>query len=405
MRVFLLDAWQPSAVHRLAGYLADWEIIDVAKEPASKINEQIACLQDTFFVTLRSADRLQDGFAQLITDWVAQAEPELPGLALLRQQAQTGATPVVWRTAAVREAGFASPPGLPWRELMSAELYERLGGDRLWQLLHTDTWQPRPDQPADRQLAALARVRPLLRAAPRPSQQETAPRLSIVICTFNDAAYLPMALRSIAAQEESSWELLVVDDASTDETAAVIAPFLDDPRVQFIRHQSNTGKSGALNTALSHARAPWLLELDADDWLEPGAVSGLLRHAEAASSETAILYGPYEEWRENDQGELRYAATRSPHPTRTQLLTTGYPVAPRLYRTAYLRRLGGWLTDDPYGGRLFEDFRMLLALSKQYLLHNCGEVYYHRRVRRSGISARHTDRFASWARWIRSQGL
>ncbi len=93
--------------------------------------------------------------------------------------------------------------------------------------------------------------------------------VSIILPTYNRAAFLPQALESIRAQTWSNWELIVVDDGSTDDTQAVLSQHVQGwtQPVRYIR-QENRGAYGARNTGLDHARGECLAFFDSDDlWL------------------------------------------------------------------------------------------------------------------------------------------
>jgi hypothetical protein len=98
-------------------------------------------------------------------------------------------------------------------------------------------------------------------------QPDTAapPLVSVVVPTYLQARFLPRALDSLLAQSLSSWEAIVVDDGSPDDTAAALAPFLDDPRIRRIRLSSNGGLGHALNTGLHEARGELVAYLPSDD--------------------------------------------------------------------------------------------------------------------------------------------
>lgn len=95
-------------------------------------------------------------------------------------------------------------------------------------------------------------------------------KVSIITPVFNGAHVIMEAASSVYAQTMQDWEWIIVDDGSTDETAALLEK-LDDPRVQVIR-QSNAGASAARNIGLDHARGDYVTFLDADDVLPPDAV-------------------------------------------------------------------------------------------------------------------------------------
>ena len=85
----------------------------------------------------------------------------------------------------------------------------------------------------------------------------------------NAARTITDTLVSVCAQACGSWEALVVDDGSTDETARIAGEFaLRDARIRVIS-QPGSGESAARNTGIAHARYDWLLFLDADDWISP----------------------------------------------------------------------------------------------------------------------------------------
>ncbi len=92
------------------------------------------------------------------------------------------------------------------------------------------------------------------------------PRISIVMPFRNAAATLPEALASVRAQVFADWELLAVDDHSTDGSAAIVCELAaTDPRIRLISSECLKGVVGASVTAGSAARADWLARMDADD--------------------------------------------------------------------------------------------------------------------------------------------
>jgi glycosyltransferase involved in cell wall biosynthesis len=93
--------------------------------------------------------------------------------------------------------------------------------------------------------------------------------ISVIVPTYNHAAFLPQALDSLRAQERPADEVLVVDDGSTDATAGLVARRY--PTVRLLQ-QPNRGLAAARNRGLGEARGDLVVFLDADDWLTPDAL-------------------------------------------------------------------------------------------------------------------------------------
>jgi glycosyltransferase involved in cell wall biosynthesis len=93
------------------------------------------------------------------------------------------------------------------------------------------------------------------------------PAVTVLMPAYNAAKYIADAIASVLVQSFTNFELLIVDDGSTDDTVQIIRSFQDD-RIELIS-QSNTGVAGALNTGLKYARAPLIARFDADDVCRP----------------------------------------------------------------------------------------------------------------------------------------
>ena len=98
--------------------------------------------------------------------------------------------------------------------------------------------------------------------------------ISIVMPTYERAATLPRAIDSVLVQTWGDWELIVVDDGSTDATPAVLADYRD-PRIRVFRHGDNRGVTAAKNSGFDHISGEWFTVLDSDDELVPDALATL----------------------------------------------------------------------------------------------------------------------------------
>ena len=106
------------------------------------------------------------------------------------------------------------------------------------------------------------------------------PTVSVMIPTYNTLGYLQEAVASVLAQTLPSWELIVVDDGSSDGTAEWLAT-LRDPRIRAVSRPHTGNLSQVRNAGLSLATAPWLAFLDADDLWAPSKLERQLAFHEA----------------------------------------------------------------------------------------------------------------------------
>lgn len=107
------------------------------------------------------------------------------------------------------------------------------------------------------------------------------PQISILVPCFNVAPYLDQCLASILGQSFTDYELVCVDDCSTDSTLEILHSFLDafDGRMKILAHTTNRGLGSARNTAIAAARCEWIASVDSDDWIDSDMMASLYHHA------------------------------------------------------------------------------------------------------------------------------
>jgi len=122
-------------------------------------------------------------------------------------------------------------------------------------------------------------------------EKNKTPKFSVFIPTFNRAFIVDRAIKSVLAQEYEDFELLVVDDCSTDKTQEILAAY-DDPRIRAFRHSINRGIQSGYLTAVDNMNGQWLVPLGSDDYLAPSALRVLAKHIAALSEELRFVrYG------------------------------------------------------------------------------------------------------------------
>lgn len=118
-------------------------------------------------------------------------------------------------------------------------------------------------------------------------------QVTVVLPAYNHARYVVEAIDSVRAQTFTHWELIVIDDGSTDDTLAVLQAYVaqcDDPRIRLLS-QSNAGSHATLNRGLEMARTPYLAILNSDDRYAPNRLQRLVEIAAAAEGDVFITTG------------------------------------------------------------------------------------------------------------------
>ncbi|NLF74576.1 MAG: glycosyltransferase [Chloroflexi bacterium] len=209
------------------------------------------------------------------------------------------------------------------------------------------------------------------------------PTVSIVLPTYNGARYLAQAIESCLAQTYTDWELIVVDDASTDETPDLLAAFARrDPRIRAIRHAENRKLPGALNTGFAAARGTYLTWTSDDNLYRPEALAVLVEALEGAP-EIGVIYADYSEI--DEAGRVVDTITvRDP-----QTLVYKSCVGPCfLYRRAVQETVGPY-AEDLY---LAEDYDFWLRVSAHFKLRPLHQNLYLYRMHGGALTSRYFDR-------------
>lgn len=126
------------------------------------------------------------------------------------------------------------------------------------------------------------------------SPPPAAPLVTVAMVTYNSAAYVRDAVESVLAQDMGDFELVVCDDASTDDTVAIVREFRD-PRIRVVAHASNLGEYPNRNHALSVASGRHLMYIDGDDLLYPHGLGLMARALQRFPSTAFAAARPWSE--------------------------------------------------------------------------------------------------------------
>lgn len=116
-----------------------------------------------------------------------------------------------------------------------------------------------------------------------------APSISVIIPAFNRAATLLASMRSVLSQSYEDFELLVVDDCSSDDTVSV-ARSLSDPRIRIIQNAVNLGAGGARNAGVANSRGKWVAFQDSDDEWLPTKLEKQMSRLDAQGADHVAAY-------------------------------------------------------------------------------------------------------------------
>jgi len=198
-------------------------------------------------------------------------------------------------------------------------------------------------------------------------------KVSVVIPAYNGTSrYLKEAIRSVLAQSFTDHEIIVVDDASTDRTDALVQSF---PQVRYVRHASNAGQAAARNTGAQLAQGPFLAFLDQDDLWEPGFLEQTLALLEPAAEAALVHCDGYQVNERNDI--LEYDAAMKHQRSITQLLRGGHDAATSgsLFRKSSFDAVGGYDANLS----IWEDIDLVIRLYQpQRFIHLARPLYRHR---------------------------
>ena len=187
------------------------------------------------------------------------------------------------------------------------------------------------------------------------------PLVSIVIPAFNRGGCLADALASLQAQTWTNWEVIVVDDGSSDSTIEIVESVrARDARIRLVRHDANRGAQAARNTGIDHAGGEWVAFLDSDDLWLPDSLE--VRMKAASEKKVAVVHSGAQA--RGSDGEIRpYPVPPIEGPAyRTLLQGEGPLYQALLVAKQALRRIGG-LDPDIVA---FQEWDTSLSLAKHF---------------------------------------
>jgi len=216
------------------------------------------------------------------------------------------------------------------------------------------------------------------------------PVVSVIIPAYNASRWIGMTLDSVLAQTISDFEVIVIDDGSTDESPAIIGEFVNrDPRIRLLRIP-NSGVGAARNAGIAAASGEFIAPLDADDTWEPEKLEKQVRCLREAGEDAAMVYcgsrfideeggflmdyPPYDV-----QGDVR-----GPLILRNFIGNASVPV----FRASALRQTGLYLTrEEQRGSQGCEDWDLCIRLAEKWRVVRVPEILANYRLIRGCMTA------------------
>ncbi|MCQ6265566.1 glycosyltransferase [Fictibacillus sp. WQ 8-8] len=226
--------------------------------------------------------------------------------------------------------------------------------------------------------------------------------VTILIPSFNSGIYLREALESVFNQTYPYWKIILVDDASTDDSLSHAADLLEDQRITLIKNKKNVGQSMSQNIGLERINTEFFMQLDADDWLPENTLDLLMDTARNLPEEVALIVGNVIEVTENRKRKrYRYVSNEwdNIQQEKYELLLSNYIPWPKFYRTSLIKKMGGWAVNDPFKGRHAEDLRMFLRLIEEYRFYYIPQTILYYRIHARN-STHQKDVYREAVEWI-----
>ena len=185
-----------------------------------------------------------------------------------------------------------------------------------------------------------------------------APRVSVLMTIYNAGPYLSKSLDSLIAQSFHDWELIAVEDGSSDESAASLTRYADDARIRPFLLKSNIGRTPALRHAFSQARGEYIAVLDADDIAHPERLRKQVDHFD--SHPETVLLGTWADYIDARDAVVDKYTPPTEAAALVTLMGSENPIlhSSAMYRAAVASEVGGYPEHRAYN----QDYGLWLRL-------------------------------------------
>ena len=210
-------------------------------------------------------------------------------------------------------------------------------------------------------------------------------KVTVLMPAYNAGKYIAESIQSVIDQTYSDWELLIMNDGSTDGTVQVVRRF-DDPRIRLIENPTNLGLIKTLNHGLAEAGGEWIARLDSDDIAMPNRLE--LQVAYLSENPDCVLVGGRSDIIDENgmlkkSGEFEYIVCEPDALRWAHLFYNPFRHSAVTFRRDVIQALGGY----PSGAKNLEDFALWSHLVAHHKTANLQEVICGYRVHSDSVLA------------------
>ena len=196
--------------------------------------------------------------------------------------------------------------------------------------------------------------------------------VTVYITNFNYGKFIKQAIESVLMQTEQSFELIIIDDGSTDNSREIIEKYKDLKNIRIV-YQKNKGLNVTNNIALRAARGKYIVRLDADDYFSPNALELLLEKLESDSM-LGMVFPDY--FIVDTQGEVLERQKRHDFDNEVKLFDQAAHGACTMIRVQFLREIGGY--DESFSCQ--DGYELWVKFSSKFKVSNINEpLFYYRK--------------------------
>lgn len=223
------------------------------------------------------------------------------------------------------------------------------------------------------------------------------PKVSIYTPTYNCGKYLETAIESVLSQTYQDFELIIIDDGSTDNTELILEKYKDNPKIKIIKNKKNFGFVKSAIKAIKLSRGEYIMRLDADDYLDENALM-IMTNILDKHPEIGMVYPDY--FQINKKGEIIDYFRKKKLGQDFKLLDLPALGACTMMRKSCYQVIGGYRDDI----RMQDNYDLWLKFIAKFKPYNINLPLFYYRRHRSNISNR-TKKILQTRRYIKEKFL